>query len=87
MFGNTLVPLDGSTLADRILPYVAVIAQGGTTSVTLVRVLETDDVAETPADLFAWHFAKAGDAVAAAKRSVPHAMRGIQLVYRKPLYH
>lgn len=59
MFGSILVPLDGSAMADRILPHVAAIAQIDGSLITLVRVLETDDVESTPVDPLAWHFAKA----------------------------
>ena len=61
MFGNILVPLDGSPMADRILPHVAAIAQisGPAEAITLVRVLETDGVESTAVDSLAWHFAKA----------------------------
>ncbi len=67
MFGNILVPLDGSPMADRILPHVAAIAQITSPSMeerrqealTLLRVLETDGVESTAVDSLAWHFAKA----------------------------
>ena len=59
MFGNMMVPLDGSTMADRILPHVAAIAQVDGASITLVRVLESEDGESTPIDPLAWHFAKA----------------------------
>ncbi len=59
MFTNILVPLDGSALADRILPHVAAVAQINRLLVTLLRVLEMDDVASPPVDPLAWHFAKA----------------------------
>lgn len=59
MFGNILAPLDGSPLADRILPHVAAIAQIDGSRITLLRVLETDGVQSTAVDLLAWTFAKA----------------------------
>ena len=68
MFENILVPLDGSPLADRILPHVAAIAQRNgrpmagaapPSAITLLRVLETDAVESTAVDSLAWHFAKA----------------------------
>lgn len=59
MFRNILVPLDGSPLADRILPHVSAIAHSNGLLITLLRVLETDDVESTPVDPLAWHFAKA----------------------------
>ncbi|MFN2136703.1 MAG: universal stress protein [Candidatus Promineifilaceae bacterium] len=68
MFENILVPLDGSPMADRILPHVAAIAQRNDrlvagaappSAITLLRVLETDAVESTAVDPLAWHFAKA----------------------------
>ena len=68
MFENILAPLDGSPMADRILPHVAAIAQIGDSptagaappsAITLLRVLETDAVESTAVDSLAWHFAKA----------------------------
>jgi len=59
MFENILAPLDGSPLADRILPHVAAIAQIDGSPITLLRVLETDGVQSTAVDPLAWTFAKA----------------------------
>lgn len=59
MFENILVPLDGSAMADRILPHVVAIAQIDGSSITLLRVLETDEEESTPVDPLAWHFAQA----------------------------
>ena len=68
MFENIVVPLDGSPMADRILPHVAAIAQidsrltegaGLPSAITLLRVLETDGNESTAVDSLAWHFAKA----------------------------
>jgi nucleotide-binding universal stress UspA family protein len=59
MFGNILVPLDGSRMADRVLPHVAAIAQIDGPLTTLLRVLETDDAKSAAVDLLAWTFAKA----------------------------
>lgn len=59
MFVNLMVPLDGSAMADRILPHVAAIAQIGGPQITLLRVLETDDDESMPVDPLAWHFAEA----------------------------
>lgn len=59
MFENIMVPLDGSAMADRILPHVAAIAQIDGSSITLLRVLETDVGESTPVDPLAWHFAEA----------------------------
>ncbi len=59
MFGSILVPLDGSQMADRILPHVAAIALKDGPPLTLLRVLESDDEESTPVVPLAWHFAKA----------------------------
>ncbi|MFZ1771240.1 MAG: universal stress protein [Caldilinea sp.] len=61
MFKNIVVPLDGSPMADRILPHVVAIAQSGSqpARVILLRVLETTDKASTAVDSLEWHFAKA----------------------------
>jgi len=61
MFRNILVPLDGSPMADRILPHVAAVAQTNSPpeAITLIRVLETDGVESAAVDSLAWHFAKA----------------------------
>ena len=59
MFGNILVPLDGSPMADRILLHVAATAQINGPPITLLCVLETDGVKSTAVDSLAWHFAKA----------------------------
>lgn len=59
MFEKILVPLDGSALADRILPHVAAIAEGNGAPITLLRVLVTGDMAAVPIDPLTWHFAKA----------------------------
>ncbi len=61
MFGNIVVPLDGSPMADRILPHVIAIAQsnGQPVQIILLRVLETADTESTAVDSLEWHFAKA----------------------------
>ncbi len=59
MFENILAPLDGSPMADRILPHVAAVAQINSPPITLVRVLKTDSADSTAVDPLAWHFAKA----------------------------
>lgn len=60
MFGKILVPLDGSPMADHILPHVAAIARinGPPKMITLLRVLETDGIDSTAVDPLAWRFAK-----------------------------
>jgi nucleotide-binding universal stress UspA family protein len=59
MFESILVPLDGSPMADRILPHVASIAPMDSPQITLLRVLETNGVRSTAIDSVDWHFAKA----------------------------
>lgn len=59
MFNNILVPLDGSPVADRILPHVAAIARRDGPKITLLRVLETNGAQSTAIDSVDWHFAKA----------------------------
>lgn len=59
MFESILVPLDGSPVADRILPHVASIAPMESPQITLLRVLETNGVQSTAIDSVDWHFAKA----------------------------
>lgn len=59
MVASILVPLDGSAMADRVLPHVAAIAQIDGPSITLLRVLETDDLESKPVDPLAWYFEKA----------------------------
>jgi nucleotide-binding universal stress UspA family protein len=60
MFKNILVPLDGSPMADRILPHVAAIAQTGgrPETITLLRILETDGLSATAIDPLEWKFAQ-----------------------------
>ncbi len=58
MFKNILVPLDGSPMADHILPHVVAIARVNGAPITLLRVLETDDLISTVVDPVAWHLAK-----------------------------
>jgi nucleotide-binding universal stress UspA family protein len=56
MFKNILVPVDGSPMADRILPHVIAIAQIGAPpeAITLLRTLETDGVKSTAVDPLEW---------------------------------
>jgi nucleotide-binding universal stress UspA family protein len=53
MFRHLLVPLDGSALAECVLPHVIAFARGFTAEVTLLRVL-TAAPAGAPVDAFAW---------------------------------
>jgi nucleotide-binding universal stress UspA family protein len=40
MFNRILVPLDGSELAEQVLPYISMLAKPGQVSITLLHVLE-----------------------------------------------
>ncbi|MEP6896247.1 MAG: universal stress protein, partial [Chloroflexota bacterium] len=51
MFESILVPLDGSQLADSVLPHVVAFAHAFNAEVTLLRVLEKNQ-ASTSAQLF-----------------------------------
>lgn len=51
MFDTILVPLDGSQLADCVLPHAAAIASSFDAEITLLRVLEKNQ-AGTSAQLF-----------------------------------
>jgi nucleotide-binding universal stress UspA family protein len=49
MYNRILVPLDGSTLAESVLPYVEALAKGTAATVVLVQVNDTDAQGESPA--------------------------------------
>src|SRR5215213_6206137 len=53
MFKQLLVPLDGSVLAECVLPHVIAFARIFTAEVTLLRVLAASP-AGTPVDAFDW---------------------------------
>jgi nucleotide-binding universal stress UspA family protein len=60
MINHILIPLDGSTLAECVLPHVVTIARGANASITLLHVLElphaiTDKQAVDPLE---WHLRK-----------------------------
>lgn len=60
MFDYVLVPLDGSPLAECVLPHTVAVAQAFGARVTLLQVLERDyaDEAARPVDPLAWHIKK-----------------------------
>jgi nucleotide-binding universal stress UspA family protein len=61
MFNHLLIPLDGSSLAERVLPHAVSLAQTFEASVTLLRVIEepqTDGRVE-PVDPLDWYMFKA----------------------------
>ena len=61
MFDHILVPLDGSSLAECVLPHSVAVAQAFGARVTLVRVLEPPHAANRirPVDPLDWHISKA----------------------------
>ena len=44
MFNSILVPLDGSSVSERIIPYVEALARSMTAPVTLVHVVDTENL-------------------------------------------
>jgi nucleotide-binding universal stress UspA family protein len=61
MFDHILVPLDGSSLAECVLPHVVALAQAFGSRVTLLRVLERTQAAGRTLSLdpLGWHIRKA----------------------------
>lgn len=61
MFSSILVPLDGSPLAEAILPHVSIIAHVGSSEVILLRVLDqsTQNLATETVDPLDWQIRKA----------------------------
>jgi nucleotide-binding universal stress UspA family protein len=71
MLDRILVPLDGSELADRILPYVERLASAGRSEVLLVRILDdfsVDDARLRGNDIFGAAEAKLAERVEALGR-------------------
>jgi nucleotide-binding universal stress UspA family protein len=60
MFDSVLVPLDGSLLAECVLPHVVAVARAFDSKVTLLRVLDKRQAAQSPQlfDLLNWQIAK-----------------------------
>src|SRR5215208_3398626 len=60
MFNHILVPLDGSSLAECVLPHVLAIAPVTSARVTLIHVLEHTDSrgGSSPIDPMGWHMQK-----------------------------
>jgi len=54
MYNRILVPLDGSTLAESVLPYVEALARGTAATVTLVQVNDTEGQGESPRTSRRW---------------------------------
>ena len=61
MFQHILVPLDGSTLAEGVLPHVSLLARAGARRVTLLHVLDpmAQSVRTAMVDPFEWQIRKA----------------------------
>ncbi|MDX1662403.1 MAG: universal stress protein [Candidatus Promineifilaceae bacterium] len=62
MFQKIILPLDGSTLAEVVLPHAVAVVQAAEASLTLIRVLEPHDSAvesATATDPVNWHLRKA----------------------------
>jgi nucleotide-binding universal stress UspA family protein len=61
MFKHILVPLDGSSLAECVLPHIAAMAKSGQVEVTLLRVLDQMDASSQPVsvDPLDWQIHKA----------------------------
>ncbi len=61
MFGHILVPLDGSSLAEVVLPHVVALARAGTSKITLLQVLDPLSGVTRPrsTDPFDWQIRKA----------------------------
>lgn len=74
MFENILAPLDGSPMADRILPHVTAteqinglpIAQRSPQAITVLRVLEADGVELMP---------RSSSTITFCRRSMAHSVR------------
>ena len=60
MFEHILIPLDGSHLAECVLPHALAIAQAFESKVTLLRVLERSQTTDRPlsVDPLGWHIRK-----------------------------
>lgn len=61
MFDHVLVPLDGSPLAECVLPHTVAVAQAFGSQVTLLQVLERTHAASQtrPVDPLDWYISKA----------------------------
>jgi len=59
VFKNILVPLDGSALAERVIPHVLGIARPLGSSIILLRVLEPETPSAAPPDPLRWQIQRA----------------------------
>jgi len=81
MFNPILVPLDGSQLAECVLPHVAAMAQSFEAEITLLRILEKNQ-AGAPAQLFDllnWQINKTKAALYLEKMKVRMQESGLQV--------
>lgn len=58
MFDKILVPLDGSRLAESVLPHVVAVASAFGALVRLLHVLDSSQQGDLPADPLQWHLRK-----------------------------
>lgn len=59
MFAHILVPLDGSALAECVLPHTVALSQALGGRITLLRVAESGGTSMPTVDAFGWHIQKA----------------------------
>lgn len=59
MFEHILVPLDGSALAECVLPHTVALSQALGGRITLLRVAESREASTPTVDAFDWHIQKA----------------------------
>jgi nucleotide-binding universal stress UspA family protein len=81
MFDPVLVPLDGSLLAECVLPHVVAIARAFDSSVILLRVLDKNQASEKAQlfDLLNWQINKTGAKVYLEKISARLKKSGLQV--------
>jgi len=56
---HILVPLDGSAIAERVVPFVTAVAAAFSAHITLLRVLDPADDPRAPIDALEWEMARA----------------------------
>ena len=81
MFDPILVPLDGSLLAECVLPHTSAIAQAFDAKVNLLRVLDRNQATETTQlfDLVNWQINKAGAKIYLDKTSARFKKFGLRV--------
>jgi nucleotide-binding universal stress UspA family protein len=80
MFDTILVPLDGSQLAECVLPHLAAIGRSFDAEVTLLRILETNQASASAQlfDLLNWQINKTGAALYLEKTRARFREAGIR---------